>query len=434
MHPILRLLSMIISLPAAAATLTGPASLADAAPAPVRMTGLTPGSEVTLVTEQRAAALGGAMRGEARFRVAADGTIDTGRDIPLSGSYSGIAPSGPLWSVQPTDVAVAVAEGAARLTATTGDGERLELTVPALPQPVATRPVPQFPGSLLARPAASRGRLPVVIVLGGSEGGAYTARTSAPLLAAQGFAALGLPYYSPGYDPDDKVPGLPTSFTDIPVDRLQQVKAWIDRQPDLDGRRIAIWGVSKGGEFAMLAASRLTWLTSVVGVVPSDVVWEGWGRKGPPTASFSWNGEPLPFVPYLGFDLELARLARGEPMETRRPHVAGRAAYPERVAPATIPVENFAGEMLVIGGDDDRVWPSGPMARAVAQRRAATGRSTALLTWPDAGHALGGPGTTPVAPMLPNGGTAAGLAAARRAAWTATIAFLTRTLKGEGRK
>ena len=34
------------------------------------------------------------------------------------------------------------------------------------------RSVPDFPGAILARPAGNNGRLPVVIVLGGSEGGA----------------------------------------------------------------------------------------------------------------------------------------------------------------------------------------------------------------------------------------------------------------------
>jgi acetyl esterase/lipase len=87
--------------------------------------------------------------------------------------------------------------------------------------------------------------------------------------------------------------------------------------------------------------------------------------------------------------------------------------------------------MLLIGGDDDRVWPSGPMARAIADRRAAAGRATAVLTWPDAGHALAGPGTEPIAPMLANGGTANGLAGARSTAWAATIAFLKRTLLPE---
>jgi dienelactone hydrolase len=422
------LLLLLCAAPLPAATLTGPASLADAAPAPIRLTGLVPGTAVTVTVEQHLAWAGGSLNSESRFIAAADGSIDTARDAPVAGSYANVAASGPFWSMRKTGDTAVVADGVAHVLATTASGEALRLSVPVLPAAVTQRAVADFPGALLARPVNAKGRLPVVIVLGGSEGGAYTAKTYAPPLAGHGFAALGLPYYSPGYDPADTVPGLPISFTDIPADRLIAVKAWIDRQPDLDGRRIAIWGVSKGGEFAMLAASRLPWLTAVIGVVPSDVVWEGWGRAGPVTSSFSWDGKPLSFVPYLGFDLELARRLRGEQMEARRPHNAGRAAYPERIAAATIKVEDFAGEMLLIGGDDDRVWPSGPMARAIADRRAVAGRATAVLTWPDAGHALAGPGTEPIAPMLANGGTAIGLAGARSTAWAATIAFLKRTL------
>lgn len=425
-------LLLFLASPSLAAALAGPASLADASPAPIRITGLPAGSILTLLAEQRIGWAGGALRSETRFKAAADGSVDTGRDAPIAGSYVGVSASGPLWSVQPTTEAIAAADGAARLEAITSSGERLSLALPALPAQISQQPVAEFPGAVLVRPAGTstgtNARLPIVIVLGGSEGGTFTARTYAPQLAAHGFAVLGLPYYSPGYDPADKVPGLPTSFTDIPADRLIAVKAWIDRQTGLDNRRIAIWGVSKGGEFAVLAASRLPWISAVVGVVPSDVVWEGWGRAGPATASFSWDGKSLPFVPYLGVDLELARVARGERMEMRRPHQAGRTANPERAAAAAIKAEDFAGAMLLIGGDDDRVWPSGPMARAIAERRAAAGLSTALLTWPDAGHALAGPGTEPVAAMLANGGTASGLAAARGTAWAATIAFLKRTL------
>jgi dienelactone hydrolase len=424
--PLLSLLLAAAPLPAA--TLTGPGSLSDANPAPIRIAGLTAGSTVTLVAEQHIGWAGGGLRSETRFVAASDGTIDTSRDAPIAGSYADVSISGPFWSMQKAGATAVSANGDATLLAIIDSGERLALSVPAWPKAVAQRRVPDFPGAVLARPAGNNSRLPVVIVLGGSEGGAVTAKTYAPMLAAQGFAVLGLPYYSPGYDPADIVPGLPTSFAEIPADRLIAVKAWIDGQHDLDGRRVAIWGVSKGGEFAVLAASRLPWITAIVGVVPSDVVWEGWGRAGPATASFSWDGKPLPFVPYLGFDLELSRLQRGERMEARRPHIAGRAAYPERIAAATIKVEDYAGQMLLIGGDDDRVWPSGPMARAIADRRAAAGRATAVLTWPDAGHALAGPGTEPITPMLANGGTANGLAGARSTAWAATIAFLKRTL------
>ena len=414
--------------PAAAATLTGPASLSDAVPAPIRVEGLAPGAVITLTSARNLPWAGGHVAASARFKAGADGRVDTGRDAPLAGSYAGVSASGLLWSAQ-SATGTPPSDGSALIEADTG-ADRLSLRVPELPRTVETTAVAGFPGALLARPAGVRGRLPLLIVLGGSEGGSATARQYAPIFAAQGYAVLGLPYYSPGYDPTDLVPGLPISFTDIPADRLNAVKAWADQQAGIDASRIGVWGVSKGGEFALIAASRLPWLRAVVGVVPSDVVWEGWGRKGPPTASFTWAGAPLPFVPYLGVEQEFARVARGEPMEMRRPHIAGRAAYPERVPAARIAVEEYAGALMVIGGDDDKVWPSGPMAAAVAENRARMGKGTALLRFADAGHALAGPGTDPARPMLGNGGTLGGVAQARLISWAATLNFLERNLKG----
>jgi dienelactone hydrolase len=146
-------------------------------------------------------------------------------------------------------------------------------------------------------------------LLGGSEGGAITARAYAPLFAARGYAVLGLPYYSPAFNPD-KLPGLPTSFTDIPVDRLAAVHAWLRKQRGLNLSRIGIWGVSMGGEFALIAATKNRWIRAVAAIAPSDVVTEGWGKAGPALPAFSWEGKPFPFQPYDGMDREIAKAAR----------------------------------------------------------------------------------------------------------------------------
>lgn len=56
-------------------------------------------------------------------------------------------------------------------------------------------------------------------------------------------------------------------------------------------------------------------------------------------------------------------------MKIRCPQDAGRAANPDRVAAARIPVEDIAAPVLVAGGHDDQVWDSGGMAQAIAQAR-----------------------------------------------------------------
>src|SRR6478752_644467 len=46
-----------------------------------------------------------------------------------------------------------------------------------------------------------------------------------------------------------------------------------------------------------------------------------------------------------------------------------RTAPADRVAAATIAVERFFGDVLLVAGGDDRVWPSVQFARAVRDRR-----------------------------------------------------------------
>jgi acetyl esterase/lipase len=290
-----------------------------------------------------------------------------------------------------------------------------------------------FPGALLARRPGSELR-PAVIVLGGSEGGDWLARTMAPRLASYGYAVLGLPYYAPAYARRDDLAALPSAFVDIPVDRLDEARAWLATQTGIDTGRIAVYGVSKGAEFALLAATRYDWIDAVVAIVPTDVVWEGWGLDGiaPGTrASFSWRAEALPFVPYLGMEAEFIAMGSGGAV-LRRAHDHGRAAHPERAIAARIPVERFRGALLVAGGMQDKVWASGPMAQNIAERRAEAGLATVNLVFHDAGHALGGHGWSPTTELdglgMAMGGSARGAAHAQQRTWQATLALLSATL------
>jgi hypothetical protein len=62
------------------------------------------------------------------------------------------------------------------------------------------------------------------------------------------------------------------------------------------------------------------------------------------------------------------------------------------VPAATIPVERFFGDVLLVAGGDDRVWPSLDFAHEVEARRTAYGLPTTLVTHPDAGHRVILPG------------------------------------------
>ena len=439
----------------------------------IRVTGLKPGAEVQLRTQRLVREFTGAQRpygATARFRAGPDGTLDLARDAPLPGGpYSGIDLRGLFWSMQPLPAeegaapaaqglapeqvqiellpAVAPARAGAGAAAVPGAAPasasspqpwaRRVLTLqPALPQ-VQTQPVPGFPGAVYSRLPGAAVR-PGLIILGGSEGGALIAR-NAPVYASRGYAVLALPYSSPaqwganGPLPPE-LPELPIAFADLPVERLQTARDWLAAQPGVDAQRIGVLGTSKGAEFALLAAVRMPWIRSVVAVVPSDVVWEGWGEGVAPgtRSGFAWKGQALPFVPYKGFAEEFAGFATGAEVKIRRPQDAGRAAHPERVAPARIPVEDIAAPVMVIGGHDDQVWDSGGMAEAIRRARDAAGRETLALVYPEAGHFLGGSGWGPTtqynAGPSKSGGTPVANARAQAEAFAHTLAFLQRTL------
>ena len=379
-------------------------------------------------------------RSTASFVADAAGVVDLGRDAPVSGSYRGADVRGLFWSMTPVGgPATADAAGTVRLDVTL-DGKTVamqEIRLADTAPQVRTEAITAFPGAIFARPQGE-GRWPAVVVLGGSEGGARSARELALRLAAHGFAAVGLPYYSPAAPgrTERELPDLPRSFIEIPVDRLELVHAWLAQRNDVDTARIALYGVSKGAEFALVAASKLAWPAAAVAIVPSDVVWQGWGPDAAAPderrSSFSFAGKPLPFVPNVDFLEELQGFRTGSAVRYRRPMEKGRAAYPQAAIAARIRVEDFRGPLFVAGGGDDQMWASGAMAQNIAERRLEAGRETVSLVFPDGGHMLNGTGWEPTtqydAGLFKLGGTPEGNARAQAEVWRRALAFLRASL------
>jgi hypothetical protein len=64
--------------------------------------------------------------------------------------------------------------------------------------------------------------------------------------------------------------------------------------------RLAVMGISRGAEAALLLGTLDDRIDAVVGLSPSAYAW-GWIDNGRQTSPWTWQGEPLPFVP---FDLD----------------------------------------------------------------------------------------------------------------------------------
>lgn len=402
---------------------------------PITAAGLRAGEVVTLRAQRwfapisRSAKPPRRFRSEARLRADAQGTLDLARDAPMAGSWAGVDARGPFWSMVEDSSATAAAGADTSVV----EFELLREAAPALRASVRLQPAADgvatvdadgLPGARFAVPPGEA-RLPALILLGGSEGGAMIADAAAPF-ASRGYAVLALPYFAP----DGDVPGLPEAMLEQPVEYLDRAYRWLSRQPRVDASRVAIHGTSLGATYALLGALHYDWVDAVVANVPSDVVIDGWGpgiAEGTRSA-FSWQGKPLPYVAALGYEEEMART----PARVRRVYERGRAAHPERAARARIAAEKIRGAVMVIGAYDDQMWPSGAMAQNLAERRLEAGLPVTARLYPDAGHFLFQSGYEPTtyyqARKQQVGGTPQADARAQADAWQATFQFLAAAL------
>ena len=401
-------------------------------PVSIVIENLQPGATVQ-VNAQRAFSWGGGyLHGSsASFMVDPDGRIDLSRDAPLNGSWETADPTGLFWSMRQTEIKTPQGWSSETVEISVdsdGDGtteasRRLQL-LPSTIDLVETPLGEEFPGAFLLRPAGNE-KLAAIIVLGGSEGGDMGARSIAPSLAARGYAVVGYPYYSPAWFGEEAaIAGLPQAFHNLAVDKMIGVREWLRDRPDIASDRIGLYGISKGAEFVLLAASRIEGFAAVAAIVPSDVVWEGWGPGTEPglSSGFSWQGEPLPFVPYLDMDQAVGGASDGQRVAMRVPHARGRAAHPNRIGAARIRVEQIDEPVFVLGGGRDQIWDSAIMAINIAKTRSDAGLDTVTLVYPNAGHGLS---QHPYAPSSPAN------AEARQQAWPALLSFFEKHLGRE---
>lgn len=192
------------------------------------------------------------------------------------------------------------------------------------------------------------GRRPAVIVLSGSDGGIATANMFGPPLAASGFVALCLAYF--GMD------GLPRHFSRVPLEYFGKAINWLRAHSAVDADRVAVLGMSRGGETALLVAATFAEIRAVAAVVPSHVVWQGSHPDPAIKSSFTQGGIDLPYAslvePRVGDSWRewFAASLRTAPME------------------AEIPVERINGAVLFVSGTDDGVWPCSEMSDLAIER------------------------------------------------------------------
>jgi dienelactone hydrolase len=277
------------------------------------------------------------------------------------------------------------------------------------------------------------GRQPAIIVLGGSEGGLFTARWAAPLLASRGYAVLGLGYFQ-GDEP--ALSALPINLENIRMETLEHARDWLARQPGVDANRVAVVGVSKGAEMALVSATLYPWVAAVGAFAPTHVIWEGIPPPDQPDraagSSWTYKGVPLPFVRWSRAAEQRINLVRTSTGSARlvEPHLESLVQFAGDIPAAVIPVERSRAAIFIAAGMDDGMWPA---AYSAARLRERLGRRDpglpAVFEIHPTGHLVLGSGWGPTTQFQkPRGrlqGGNAGLdAQAQLAIWPTFLTFL----------
>ena len=271
---------------------------------------------------------------------------------------------------------------------------------------------------------------PVVIMLAGSGGGIM--ETRAALFAAHGYTAFALGYFG--------APGLPAHISRTPLEYFETGLDWVHRTLDPANGMVAVCGVSRGGELALLLGATFpTMIGAVIAYVPSPFTHGvlNAGRPGEDRHAPTWThcGRPLPVLSRPNTRAEWSLFDDAPAPKRQSPGFLSALRDQQAVERAFIPLERINGPLLLISGDDDALWPSTPFSELAVERlqEARHPYPVRHLAYPDAGHSIQFPyvpTTVLVRPhpvsgiSLANGGTAAGNARACEDSWHGVLEFL----------
>lgn len=231
----------------------------------------------------------------ATFKADEHGVVDLERDAPLSGFYQGVEPMGlfvymeeeksepkvAFWEkgLHETIVNFSVIVEGKEVATNTLERYLLEPTV-------RQEPLSNGLQGTLFLPNDNPNQK-VIICLSGSDGGIPNEMAS--IFASHDLASISLGYFAHE--------GLPKNLSQIPMEYFEKALEFLETHPNTKGAEIAVVGGSRGGELALLLASRYTQISSVVAYAPSYVLWSGYGDyKEMKRSSWSYQGKELPFL------------------------------------------------------------------------------------------------------------------------------------------
>lgn len=186
-------------------------------------------------------------------------------------------------------------------------------------------------------------KVPVVIAIGGSEGGLSTGDANGELLAPHCLAVLGLAYF--------KADGLPPTLDHIPLEYFIEAVDYVATVPSIDASRIGFVGGSRGAELALQLAAREPRIRSLVATTPSIVAWYG---RNTNQSAWTLGGHDIPALA-MGLDDTATSVAR----------FSAALADKVKVRNAMPLLERINGPVLLVSASNDQIWPSTAMSEDI---------------------------------------------------------------------
>lgn len=201
-------------------------------------------------------------------------------------------------------------------------------------------------------PEKDRCKGKALIVFGGSDGIFRMTRIGAEVFCRSGLCVLAIAYWNEE--------GLPKEIRELPAEAVEKAAL---KLREMGYEKIGVWGVSLGGELALLAGSLMSEMIScVVSINPLTAVTQGLSWKPRlhmlQTSAFSWRGNPLPYAcpKEVRTGNMLKSFLRHREVYMRDLYEEGFAAgIPEE---AEIAVERIGGPLLLLSAQQDSMCPS----------------------------------------------------------------------------
>ena len=163
---------------------------------------------------------------------------------------------------------------------------------------------------------------------------------------------------------------------------IERIGAAIEYMKKRGISKFAITGASTTGMLSLLAASYYPEITLTIAMTPCDFVMEGFycGKRdgyrewpGDGESTVTWEGKPLPYLPYAyrhpdyGRMLEKEAKEGGDLLASRKMFDESERLHPLREE-EMIKVENIKGRLLLIGADDDVLWDTAKYIHRIKER------------------------------------------------------------------